>query len=197
MYFCTYGSDVTEAQISQANSDTHTLGIVSMSPSVNDDLLLTSSMDGSVALWQWSDRALSRLARREHVRDVQVDGVAFNVDVWASALHPLGTNFAVAGEGAHVYLLSTDMATFGEGIRRLPVDDVEPNSYALSLAFVRVHSTYKRIMKVICSLWVRIQALYVLALLISGLCVACRRRHVACTYCRSCRAHSYVELFPT
>ncbi|KAL4400150.1 hypothetical protein ACI68E_003065 [Malassezia pachydermatis] len=92
-------------------------------------------MDGSVALWQWSDRALSRLARREHVRDVQVDGVAFNVDVWASALHPLGTNFAVAGEGAHVYLLSTDMATFGEGIRRLPVDDVEPNSYALSLAF--------------------------------------------------------------
>lgn len=117
----------------------HDIGIVSLSCSANDALLLTNSMDGRVALWQWDDRqALQVIAQTQSVRGQVVDGEPVHAEAWTTALHPDGASFAAAGEGASVVLYSAAPESFGQALERLPMDDVDAGTYALTLEFVRM-----------------------------------------------------------
>lgn len=150
--------DVQEAQIRQKNHTVHDIGIVSLSCSANEALLLTNSMDGRIALWQWDEeRALQVIAQTHSVRDQQIDGEPVRVEAWTTALHPDGAMFAAAGEGASVVLYSAAPETFAQALERLPCDALDANTYALTLQFVR-HDNLRRIVKGTCSLWARTPA---------------------------------------
>jgi len=96
-------------------------------------------MDGRVALWQWDDRqALQVIAQTQSVRGQVVDGEPVHAEAWTTALHPDGASFAAAGEGASVVLYSAAPESFGQALERLPMDDVDAGTYALTLEFVRM-----------------------------------------------------------
>lgn len=132
-------SDAQTAEVIARDTDTHALGVVSMSHTQDGRALLTNSMDGAVALWTPTENRWACAARRATLHDTHVGDAPLGFEVWASALHPDGTTMAVAGEGAHVALCHATPDRFGEGIVRLPWPDNTP-AYALSLAFVRACS---------------------------------------------------------
>lgn len=95
-------------------------------------------MDGRVALWQWDDsESLQTIAQTPSVRGQVVDGEPVRAEAWTTVLHPDGTSFAAAGEGALVVLYSAAPESFGQALGRLPTDGLDPGAYALTLEFVR------------------------------------------------------------
>ena len=60
-----------------------------------------------MALWQWDDsESLQPIAQTPSVRGQVVDGEPVRAEAWTTVLHPDGTSFAAAGEGALVVLYS-------------------------------------------------------------------------------------------
>lgn len=134
-------SDVDEVRIRQSVNDVHDVGIVSLSHSSNEALFLTNSMDGRVALWQWNEEhALHCVAQTPSVRDQVVEDEPVRFEAWASALHPDGSLFAAAGEGATIVLFSAAPETFGQALERLPAEGLDTGAYALTLQFVCEHT---------------------------------------------------------
>ncbi|WFD25477.1 Ski complex subunit Rec14 [Malassezia nana] len=129
-------SDVQEARIRQSIHDVHDVGIVCLSHSSNEALLLTNSMDGRVALWQWKeDQTLHSVAQTPSVRDQVVEDEPVRFEAWATALHPDGSLFAAAGEGATIALFSAAPETFGQALEWLPAEELDAGAYALTLQF--------------------------------------------------------------
>ncbi|WFD29422.1 Ski complex subunit Rec14 [Malassezia sp. CBS 17886] len=95
----------------------HALGIVALSADARGRLL-SSSVDGAVALWDWDGEDVHLAGSTASVQAASVDGEPFGCSAWATALHPDGSVFAAAGEGLHVALFSADADTFGAGVRR-------------------------------------------------------------------------------
>lgn len=131
--------DFANLNVKQSNTDEHELGVVSMTFDINDDTVLTSSMDGALTLWHWAeDGTLAKAARCASVKGTACgegeSRATFPVEAWVSALYPDASMFAAAGEGAHVALFSARPHTFGQGVRCLPYDSSYA-SYATCLAF--------------------------------------------------------------
>lgn len=130
--------DMKSMLVKTSIKNEHKLGVVALTRSSNDELLLTSSMDGVVTLWQWCDAQLTKVAQRASLRGETFDNNAvFQIDVWTSALHPQSMLFAAGGESGNVALFSAEADSFGKGIRHL-VHDAPESDFCLSLAFVRL-----------------------------------------------------------
>lgn len=114
----------------------HALGVVALSADRDGEQVLTSSIDGTVALWHWTDGRLVS-THSTTVDKTEVGGAPYGTAAWASALHPLGDVFAVAGEGLALALFSAAPASFGEGIARFAMEDSDREGYAMKLVFVR------------------------------------------------------------
>lgn len=122
-------------QPSESNSP-HELGIVSLSSSHDGKKLISCSIDGQVALWKW-DEATLVLQKACKLNQVPIEGQAYGVQAWATALHPSGKTFVAAGEGLDVVLFSAEPESFGQCIARFPVTEKEHEVFALTAAFVR------------------------------------------------------------
>lgn len=117
-------------------STPHTLGVVALSASADGERVLSSSIDGQVALWHW-DGARLALGASAELSTAEVDGVAYGTQAYASALHPSGDVFAAAGDGLAPALFSAAPSTFGHGVARLSIDEGDGDGFAMKLAFVR------------------------------------------------------------
>lgn len=98
--------------------------------------MLSSSIDGVVALWHW-DNAVLRVQKTCSLEQATIEGNTYATQAWATALDPSGRVFAAAGDGLAPALFSASPDSFGEGIAHLSVAEGDAVGFALKLAFVR------------------------------------------------------------
>ncbi|WFD05086.1 Ski complex subunit Rec14 [Malassezia vespertilionis] len=74
-------------------------------------------------------------AKAASLQNVLIDGSPYNVNVWVSAIHPKGHEFAAAGADLSPAIFSAAPNAFGNALGRFSMEDKATGSHALSLAY--------------------------------------------------------------